>query len=124
MPRVSVSCRMSSEQLALIPGRNFAVRFQGRKNRSFETALAMDDDALVFPKLTEQIRLNFVLFHLRVRARVHPAGITVGGFLDLLLTKEIGALDGAGFVGRFENHSVSEIEREHLGLFFAEWRDE
>jgi hypothetical protein len=51
---------MSSEQLAFVPGGNVAVRLQGRENRSFETFLAMDENALMLAKLAQQIRLDLM----------------------------------------------------------------
>ena len=112
------------EQSALEPRRNFAVRFQGRENGSFETFFAVDEHALMLAKLAKQIGFDFVFLHLRVRPRVHSARISVGRFLDLLLSEKIGALDCTVLVCRFEYHSIPQIEREHFRFFVAQRRNE
>ena len=44
------------------PGRNFSVRFERRQGRAPESALTMDEDALVVAEIAEFVRRDFVLF--------------------------------------------------------------
>ena len=43
---------------------------------------------------------------------------------DLFLAEKIRALNRAILVGRFEDHAVAKVQREHLGLVFSQWGNE
>jgi len=74
----------------------------------------MDEDALVVAEIAELVWLDFVFLGFGV-VHVTLAGTESPRALhDALLAEEVSSLDGISFVSGTEDHSVTEIQREHF----------
>ena len=111
-------------KLAAEPGRYLSIRVKRRQKGSFETALAVDQNARVLSQATQLVGFDFVLLLLGVVAGGAAVGKSPRPFDEFLLSEKVGTLDGTVLVGSFEDHPIAEIQRKHLRLFAAERRNE
>src|SRR5438552_3223516 len=87
-----------SQPASRIPARHRSVRFQRRQCHAPETAIAVNEDALVVAEIAEFVRLDSVLLCLGV-VHVPPAGAETPRALDhAFLAYEISGLNRVGFV--------------------------
>ena len=86
--------------------------------------LAMYNDASMLRQRTPDVRLDLVFLLLRIVSRHLAIGVAPGFLDDALLAEEVGAFEGAFFVGGFEDETIAEIEGEDASFFASEGRDE
>src|SRR6266480_1378850 len=116
--------RIALEPTAPEPGRDFAISFQRREHRTTESLLRVNQNAVMFSQMSKLVWLYLVFVLLVVIAAVHALRKAPTPLDDLLLAKKIGAFNRSCFVRCFENHSITQVEREHSCFLLPQWWNE